>query len=63
MDLSVLRTVREGKNLSQEKVAKEVGISQEYLSYIERNKRSPQADDLKKLCNVLDLDLIIVAKT
>lgn len=63
MDLSILRTIRKSKKLSQEHVANVAGITQEYLSYIERNMKSPKTDDLEKICNELGLELCIIVKT
>lgn len=63
MDLSILREIRKTKKLKQYEVAKTVGISQEYLSLIERNERSPSVENLENICNKLDLELRIIIKT
>ncbi len=63
MDLSILREIRKAKKLKQYEVAGTVSISQEYLSLIERNKRSPSVENLENICNKLDLELRIIMKT
>ena len=62
MDLSILREIRKAKKLKQYEIGKAVGISQEYLSLIERNKRSPSVENLENICNELDLELRIIMK-
>lgn len=62
MNLEILKTIRVAKGLSQDEVAKAAGISQAYLSFIERNLQDPQTGDLKRICNTLDLDLVIILK-
>ena len=63
MDLSILRTIRKGKNLKQKDVSGPAGISQAYLSLIERNIQDPQSGDLERICSVLGLELCITLKT
>ncbi|MEY6587911.1 helix-turn-helix domain-containing protein, partial [Listeria monocytogenes] len=44
-----LRSLRENKNLTQQKVADDLNIKRENLSNYERNKREPDYEMLKKL--------------
>lgn len=43
-----LRSLRENKNLTQQKVADDLNIKRENLSNYERNKREPDYEMLKK---------------
>ena len=63
MDFSILKIVRLGKKLKQAEVASSAGITQEYLSLIERNKREPSLENVENICNALDLELSITLKT
>lgn len=45
--------IRRGKGLQQNFVAKQVGISQQYLSELERGKRDVRGMKLKKIAEVL----------
>jgi transcriptional regulator with XRE-family HTH domain len=51
--IAILRLIR-GKTQSQ--LASEIGVGQEYISYLEKNKRSPSLDTLKKLIRPLGID-------
>lgn len=44
-----IQTIRKGKNLSQKKFSKVVGIDQSYLSLIENNKKKPSTKLLEKI--------------
>ena len=49
-----LKRLREGKNMTQVRLAIELGVSQETISGYEIGKAVPPADMLIKLANVLD---------
>jgi transcriptional regulator with XRE-family HTH domain len=48
-----LRSVRDNRNLSQEQVADQVGISVTYYAGIERGEENPTFAVIKQLCKVL----------
>lgn len=48
-----LRKIRENKGLSQEEVAREVGISTNYYAGLERGEENPSFAVLEKICDVL----------
>lgn len=50
-----LREIRERRNLSQEEVAKAVGISTTYYASMERGTKNPTESLLEKLCQVLKI--------
>jgi transcriptional regulator with XRE-family HTH domain len=57
-----IKDVRIEKNISQNYLAKEIGMSQGYLSEIENNKKSPTLKQLCRIAEVLEVhpcDLII----
>nr|DAZ26614.1 MAG TPA: Helix-turn-helix XRE-family like protein [Caudoviricetes sp.] len=45
---------RERKGLSQSKIAKEIGVSQQMYNYIENGKRNPSPKLAKKIADVLN---------
>lgn len=47
MKVKTLKDLRENKNITQEKEARELGITKEYLSMLERGERNP-SDKLKE---------------
>lgn len=49
MGLVGLKKIRKQRNLSQLKVAMDLSISREALSYYENGKRNPDVEMLKKL--------------
>lgn len=49
-----IRTLRKAKALSQEKLAENAGISNNYLSNIENNYSIPSLETLLKICSALD---------
>lgn len=57
-----LKVWREYRKLTQQEVAKEVGISVPFLSQIETNKRSPSLRIYQKIANMLSvsLDLLVM---
>lgn len=50
-----IKATREAKNLTQEKLAELTGLSNNYISNIERNRSIPSLETLVKLCNSLDV--------
>ncbi|MCK6556785.1 helix-turn-helix transcriptional regulator [Candidatus Binatia bacterium] len=52
----VLRQRRRQLDLTQQEVAKRVGVRANYIGYLERNMRRPSTNVLVKLGKVLDLD-------
>jgi transcriptional regulator with XRE-family HTH domain len=53
----LLRTVREGRGLSQARLAQRVGGSQQWLSQVERGVRNPTLSDLERFFGGLGLRL------
>lgn len=49
-----LKDFRVEKGFSQSKAASELGITQDYLSMIENNRRSPSSKLMEKMANVYD---------
>ena len=48
-----LRDAREEAELTQEEVAVKAKISREYVSIVERNRRSPTVDVLLRMCKAI----------
>lgn len=48
-------TIRKSKNLSQEQLAYEAGISRHYMYKLENNKASPTVSMLEKIAAVLEI--------
>lgn len=57
MELIGLKTIRKQKNYSQLKVAMDLSISREALSYYENGKRSPDVDMLVLLSNYFNVSI------
>ena len=56
MDIgNVLKLVRTRKNLTQQEMADTLGISQNYLSLIESNKKKPSIDLITEFAKVLKI--------
>jgi transcriptional regulator with XRE-family HTH domain len=49
--------IRKGQGLSQEQLAEAAGVSQQYLSGIERGSRNPTLIILKRLADALKVDI------
>lgn len=45
-----LRKMREGANLTQEKLAFAAGLDRAYISLLEHDKKSPTVETLMRLC-------------
>ena len=52
-----IRGIREGKGLSQEKVALEAGLNRTYIGFIERGERNPSIQVVAKIAKVLKIPL------
>lgn len=53
----LLREVRNQKGLSMNQVAAKAGLSQQMISYVERQMRHPTLDTLLRICEALEVDL------
>ena len=51
----VLRTLREGKKLSQEKLAEYCDLDRTYISMLERGLRQPTISTIFKIADALDI--------
>ena len=58
----ILKDARKAKKISGQVIADQLGITRELLSKYERGHSSPRADVLKKWCNILDFELIIMKR-
>ena len=52
-----LKNIRKKRNLNQQKVAMDLNISREALSYYENGKRSPDVDTLLALSNYFNVSI------
>ncbi len=64
MKLIGLREIRRKRNLNQQKVAMDLNISRESLSYYENGKRSPDVEMLLRLSRYynVSVDYLITGK-
>ncbi len=64
MEMRGLREIRRQKHLNQQKVAMDLNISRESLSYYENGKRSPDIDMLVRLSAYynVSIDYLITGK-
>ncbi len=64
MDMKGLRAIRKQRGFSQLKVAMDLSISREALSYYENGKRSPDLEMLVKLSTYFNvsIDYLITGK-
>ncbi len=53
----ILKRKRELLGISQYKLAKQLGITQTFLSEIERGRKSPSIEVFFQLCDALDIKL------
>lgn len=51
-----IKTVRQGKELTQDQLAEQVGLSPKYISGIERGVENPTMDNLIRLAKVLGVE-------
>lgn len=62
MELTGLKKIRKQKKLSQLKVAMDLSISREALSYYENGKRSPDIEMLIKLSDYFNVSIDYLIK-
>ena len=62
MELKGLKEIRKKKKLSQLKVAMDLSISREVISYYENGKRSPDVDMLLILSNYFNVSIDYLIK-
>lgn len=55
---SKIKNTRESKNISQEELAKKVGLKQSQISKIENGTRQVKASELGLIANALDIPLV-----
>ena len=55
-----IQTVRKGKGLRQEDLSRLSGLSQTYISQIEKNKKEPKISSLLKISEVYEVPLPIL---
>lgn len=51
----LIREKREALKLSQHQLAKQLGITQTFLSEIERGRKNPSLEQFFKICEALDI--------
>ena len=56
-----IRVLRKEKNIKQFELADSSGVSQTYLSQIEKGVKTPTIDILKKICASLEVPFEVVA--
>lgn len=57
-----IRKKRKKKNLTQEQLAKKIGVCRNYISDLENDRYIPSLKTLIKICNVLELDINFLIK-
>lgn len=53
----IFKQKREASGLSQHQLAKKLGITQTFLSEIERGRKNPSLDQFFRICEALDISL------
>ena len=59
----ILRQEREKQGLSMNRVAERAGLSQQMVSYVEREMRNPTLETLLRIAAALEIDLAQVLQT
>ncbi len=54
---SILKRKRESLGLSQHRLAKQLGITQTFLSEIERGRKSPSLEMFFRICEALEIEI------
>ena len=54
---AILKRNREKQGLSQNKLAKRLGVTQTFISEIERGRKNPSLEQFFAICSVLDVKL------
>ena len=52
---TVLKRHREQKRLSQNQLAKQLGLTQTFVSEIERGRKNPSLEQFFRICEALDI--------
>ena len=52
---TVLKRHREQKGLSQNQLAKQLGLTQTFVSEIERGRKNPSLEQFFRICEALDI--------
>ena len=55
-----IKKLRKARGLSQFDFAKKIGISRNYVSELERDKRSPSVRTLKSIADKLDIPITLL---
>ena len=55
---SILKNIREGKNLSIRNLAAKTNLSPAFISNIEKDINSPTINSLNKICHALDIHIV-----
>lgn len=58
----IIKNRRIEKGVSQNKLAKELGITQTFMSEIESGRKTPSLEVLYKICDSLDIEICFVLK-
>ena len=56
----ILRQERERRGLSMNRVAERAGLSQQMVSYVEREMRNPTLETLLRIAAALEIDLAVI---
>lgn len=59
----ILRLEREKQGLSMNRVAERAGLSQQMVSYVEREMRNPTLETVLRIAAALEIDLAKVIQT
>ncbi len=59
---SRLRQIRQAKCLSQEELADRAGLHRTYVGSVERGERNISIDNIERLANALEIDIIELLK-
>ena len=54
---AVLKRHREQKGLSQNQLAKQLGLTQTFVSEIERGRKNPSLEQFFRICEALDIQI------
>jgi len=56
-----LKDIREARNISQDDIAKQIGVSQQFISRVERGNKSISLDLAAEIADYLDISLDEIA--
>ena len=56
--IEILRETREGKSVSMNSLAAKAGLSQQMVSYVERDMRNPTLETVLRMTDALDMDIV-----